>query len=446
VRIIKLTRICVRYYNDDEAFGKGMYIMNYNHKRLIFHIDVNSAYLSWEAVNRLQHGEKCDLREVPSVVGGDPITRHGIVLAKSTPAKKFKIATGETIYSARQKCPELVIVPPHYDLYMKCSSAMQEILYKYTPEIQRFSIDESFLDFSNMEHLYPNPIEIAYEIKDRIKNELGFTVNIGISSNKLLAKMAGELKKPDMVHTLFPEEIKDKMWPLPVQDLFMVGRSTLPKLIKLNIFTIGDLANYDLDILKTSLKSHGELIWRYANGIDDSQVRKSNHIDIKGIGNSTTISFDVEDRDTAHKVILSLSEMVGMRLRDSHNCCRLVSVSIRSSEFMNYSHQRKLYSATDNTKKIAKAACELFDAIWKGEAIRHLGVRVSELCTNEYSQSTLFDDENIEKDRIIDKTIDDLRQRFGARAAVRAVFIHSGIKGISGGVGEEEYPVMTSIL
>lgn len=420
--------------------------MKNNYKKLIFHIDVNSAYLSWEAAYRLQHGSEIDLREVPSVVGGDPVTRHGIVLAKSIQAKKLGVETGEPIYSAKQKCPELLIVSPHYDLYIICSNAMEEILYEYTPCIQKFSIDESFLDFSNMSHMYPDPIKLAYKIKERIKNELGFTVNVGISSNKFLAKMAGDLKKPDMIHTLFPEEIKEKMWPLPVSDLFMVGSSTLPKLNKLNIFTIGDLANYDLGILKSALKSHGELIWKYANGIDSSEVRKSNHVDMKGLGNSTTIPFNVEDIETAHKAILSLSEMVGMRLRNSRNCCQLVSISVRNTNFINYSHQRKIYSPTDNTKKIASVACKLFDELWKGEPIRHFGVRVSELCTNEYYQGSFFDDQNLEKNRAIDKTIDSLRLRYGSSSIVRATFIHSAIKSLSGGVGEEDYPVMTSIL
>lgn len=420
--------------------------MNYKHRDLIFHIDVNSAYLSWESTYRLQHGDKIDLRTLPSVIGGDPVTRHGIVLAKSILAKEYNIKTGEAIYSAKQKCPELIIVPPRYDLYMMCSSAMHEILQEYTPLIQRFSIDESFLDFSNIKHLYSDPVELAYKIKDRIKKELGFTVNIGISSNKLLAKMAGDLKKPDMVHTLFPEEIKEKMWPLPVQDLFMVGRATLPKLNKLNIYSIGDLATYDLNVLMAALKSQGKLIWEYANGIDNSEVRKSNHIEMKGMGNSTTIRFDVEDKETAHKVILSLTEMVGMRLRYSQNCCKLIAISIRSYEFINYSHQRKIYNPTDNTKKIAKVACDLFDEVWKGEPVRHLGVRVSELCTNEYCQSSIFDEKNVEKDRAIDRAIDELRQKFGSKTIIRAAFINSGIKGLSGGVGEEEYPVMTSIL
>jgi DNA polymerase-4 len=325
-----------------------------NMSRLIFHIDVNSAYLSWEAAYRLQHGDKIDLREIPSVVGGNEESRHGIVLTKSIPAKKYNIQTGETLYNARAKCPGLVVVPPRYSLYMKCSSAMNEILNEYTPQIQRFSVDESFLDFSNMKHLYPDYIQLAENIKERIKEELGFTVNIGISNNKLLAKVASDFKKPDNIHTLFPSEIKEKMWSLPVEDLFMLGRATKPKLNKMNIFTIGDLANYDLEILKYKLKSHGIVIWNYANGIDNSEVRKSNYIEMKGIGNSTTIAFDVEDKDTAYKVLLSLCETVCMRLRDSGNCCTVVSVSIRGSDLIFYSRQKKLLVPTTLRGKYMK--------------------------------------------------------------------------------------------
>jgi DNA polymerase IV len=414
--------------------------------RLIFHIDANSAYLSWEAVYRLQHGEKIDLRDIPSVVGGDEASRHGIVLAKSTPAKKFNIQTGETLHNARMKCPELVVVPPRYHVYVQCSSAMHALLQEYTPQIQRFSVDESFLDFSNMEHLYPDYIELAETIRQRIKRELGFTVNIGISNNKLLAKVAGDLKKPDMIHTLFPEEIEKKMWPLPVEDLFMVGRATAPKLHRLNINTIGDLARYDLDILKNALKSQGELIWNYANGIDDSEVRSQNHIEMKGIGNSTTISFDVEDKDTAHKVLLSLCETVGMRLRDSQNCCNVVAVSIRGSDLISYSRQKKLSTATDSTRKIYETVCYLFDSVWKGNPIRHLGVHITDFCGSDFYQCSLLDSFNYEKDKKLNKAIDELRLRFGNKAVFKSCFLHSGIHSMCGGVGEEDYPLMSSIL
>lgn len=417
-----------------------------DNNRLIFHIDVNSAYLSWEAVYRLQHGSEIDLREIPAVVGGDVESRHGIVLTKSIPAKKYGIQTGETLFEARQKCPELVVVPPHYELYMMSSNAMVGILKEYTPAIQRFSVDECFLDFTKMEHLYSDPVELAYRIKDRIKGELGFTVNIGVSNNKLLAKIGSDLKKPDMVHTLFPLEIKDKMWPLPVEDLFMVGRATAPKLHGLNINTIGDLAQYDIDILKARLKSFGLMIWNFANGNEDSDVRPSNFIEMKGLGNSTTISFDVDNRRTAHLILLSLCEMVGMRLRDTKNCCGLVAVSIRTNEFRNYSRQKKLYYYTDSTKAIWEEICILFDEVWKGEPIRHLGVRVSELCSNEFFQTSFFEDKNTEKYRALDRAVDDIRMRYGSYAAIRGVFLHSGLSAINGGVGEENYPIMTSIL
>lgn len=237
-----------------------------NARRYIFHVDANSAYLSWEAVYRLQQGDSLDLRTVPSVVGGDPKTRHGIVLTKSIPAKKFNIQTGETLWSAVQKCPNLIIVPPDYGLYRQCSDSMVEILREYSPLVQRFSVDECFVDFSGMGLLSNDPVASAHEIKDRIKTELGFTVNIGVSTNKLLAKMASELKKPDLEHTIFPEEVPTKMWPLNIEELFMVGRATSKKLRSRGIKTIGDPANFKLEWIRSFLKSHGVLIWHYANG------------------------------------------------------------------------------------------------------------------------------------------------------------------------------------
>lgn len=415
-------------------------------RRVIFHVDVNSAYLSWEAAYRLQQGKHVDLREIPSVVGGDVESRHGIVLTRSIPAKKYGIKTGETLYKAHQKCPKLVVVPPHYELYMLSSNALVSLLKEYTPVVQRYSVDECFLDFTGMENFYEDPEKLAYEIKSRIKKELGFTVNIGISCNKLLAKIASDLKKPDMVHTLFPGEIKEKMWPLPVEDMFMVGRATTPKLHKLNIYTIGDLARYDINILRKKFKSFGTVLWSFANGIENSEVRKSNYIDIKGLGNSTTISFDVEDRHTAHLVLLSLCEMVGMRLRNSGNCCTLVSTSIRSSEFFNYSHQKKLPCPTDSTKKIFETSCRLFDEIWKGEPVRHMGVRVSDLVGNDFYQVSMFEERDVEKCRAIDHTIDDIRTKYGSTSIIRSSFLHSGLSPINGGIGEDSYPVMSSIL
>ena len=414
--------------------------------RIIFHIDVNSAYLSWEAVHRIQHGDPLDLRTVPSVVGGDPVTRHGIVSTKSIPAKKYDIQTGETIYSAKAKCPELIIVPPNYGLYMQCSRAFGDILREYSPLVEQYSIDEYFVDFTGMERFYGDPVQAAYEIKDRVKGELGFTVNVGVSTNKILAKMASELKKPDKVHTIFPHEMAEKMWCLPIEELFMVGRATAKKLRSRNINTIGALAKADLKWVKLFLKSHGVLVWNYANGNDGSLVRENRRPMIKGIGNSTTIPFDVEDKTTAHLVLLSLTETVASRLRKAEYCARLVSVSLRTNEFNGGSHQRKIASPINCTSAIHEIACQLFDELWKGEPVRQLGVRVSELFNNDFIQLSLFE-RDYEKQRVVDRTIDSLRERFGMDAVFRSSFLNSGVKFRSGGtVDDEEYPMMSSIL
>lgn len=415
-------------------------------ERIIFHVDVNSAYLSWEATNRLLHGDPLDLRTVPSVVGGNPETRHGIVLTKSIPAKKFNIKTGETIWEAAAKCPGLIIVPPNYSLYMQCSQAFGDILREYSPIVEQYSIDEYFVDFTGMHLLHPDPIATAYLIKDRIRDELGFTVNVGISSNKLLAKMGSELKKPDMVHTLFPEEIESKMWPLPVEELFMVGRATSKKLYDRRVQTVGDLANSDPKWLELFLKSHGRLIWNYANGRDVSQVRIKLQPVVKSMGNSTTYAFDIDNRREAHLALLSLVETVAARIRAADYCCRLVSVSIKSNEFLYCSHQRKLYDSTDCTNTIHRVACELFDELWQGQPLRHMGVSAAELCSNEFLQMSLFN-ESSEKQRSMDKAIDSIRNKHGSLAVQRASFLHSGLKPMTGGTGEEvEYPVMSSLL
>lgn len=414
------------------------------HRKLIFHIDVNSAYLSWEAAYRLQHGAKTDLRSIPSAVGGDQATRHGIILAKSTPAKKFNIKTGETLFSARQKCSKLVIVPPNYQLYMKCSNALLDVLKEYSPKIQRFSVDECFMDMTHTAKLWGDPLRLAYQIKERIKEELGFTVSIGISTCKLLAKMASDFKKPDGITTLFPEEIEAKMWPLPVEDLFMVGPATKRKLSSYGIHTIGQLAQTDPDFLAKRLKSHGILIWNYANGRENSPVRESTAIVIKGIGNSTTTAFDVDNWQEAKMVILSLVETIGSRLRQGGWAARLVAVSFKTSDFETLSHQCKFPTPVDCTTEIYQRACELFAECWHGQPLRHLGVRVGELCSNDFTQLSLLNWQQ-EKLRKLDKTVDALRTKYGAKAIVRSSFLHSGIKPLAGGV-IEDYPMMSSIL
>lgn len=427
-----------------------------NQERLIFHIDVNSAYLSWTAVKLLQYGGELDIRDVTSVIGGSEENRHGIILAASIPTKKFGVKTGEPIYSARLKCKNLIVYPPDYNWYVKSSNAMVELLNEYSPKIQRYSIDECFMDCTHFKEDYKR---MAIRIKMRISEELGFNCNIGISTNKLLAKMASDFKPKNTVHTLFKDEIPIKMCTykkssyatiknlLPVGDLFMVGRASAAKLNKLNIFTIGELAKFDVNLLISKLHSHGKLIYEYANGIDNSEIRKSNYLEIKGIGNSTTISYDIETMEEALKILLSLTESSATRLRESNSLCGLVVVSIKTNEFTYYSHQKPLNNFTDSTNIIFEGIKEAFKEGWKGEKIRQLGVRLTKLCSNEYYQETLFDFENTEKQRKLDKTLDTLRNKYGKECVIRSTFLHSGVKPLNGGTGSDDYyPMMSSIL
>ena len=411
-------------------------------ERIIFHIDVNSAFLSWEAVYRLHHrGGTVDLREIPSAVGGDMEMRHGIILAKSIPAKKYKVTTGETILEAQRKCPNLVLVPPNYNLYEKCSKAFMTILREYSDIVEQYSIDEAFLDMSSSYHLFGTPEETAEQIKDRIRDELGFTVNVGISTNKLLAKMASDFKKPDLVHTLYPEEIPVKMWPLPVSDLFFVGRVTTKRLLTLGITTIGELAAADSVWLRKNLKKQGEIVWAFANGIDESLVMNEAPPN-KGYGNSTTTPFDVRDYETAKKVLLGLSETVGNRLRADNVEIEVVTVGIRYSDLSYISHQKKLRVSTNLTIKIYEAACELFQELWNGDPIRHLGVHTGKVLDGDiFRQLDLFDETDYEKLEKADATIDKIRERFGIDSVKRAVFIDSQIDHMSGGISREKRTV-----
>lgn len=391
--------------------------------KVIFHVDVNSAFLSWEAVHRLRSGEETDLRGIASAVAGDKNKRHGVILAKSIPAKQYGVKTGEPLVDALKKCPNLVLVPPNHRLYEEYSAAFVRILCDFSPCVERCSIDEAYCDMTGMAKLFGPPVEAARKLKDRIKNELGFTVNIGISCNKLLAKMASDFKKPDMVHTLFPEEIRDKMWTLPVGELFFVGKSTVKKLNMLGIRTIGDLAKTDVEILKAHLKKHGEVIHSFANGIDTSIISQE-EVKNKGYGNSTTIPFDVEDESTAKMILLSLAENVAARLRKDDMMANVVSVGIVNSEFKHSSHQMTLLSPTHSTDEIHKTACTLFDELWDGSPIRLLGIQTSKVVSDGAErQMNLFGFETDEKRERLDQAIDRIRSRFGASAIQRASLV-----------------------
>lgn len=388
-------------------------------KRLIFHVDVNSAFLSWEAAKRVREGGE-DIRLIPSAIGGDRDSRTGVILAKSIPAKKFGVKTGEPIGMAIRKCPELYLAKPDFLLYEKSSHAFMDICREYAPVLEKFSIDECFLDMSGTEKIYPDPLTLAHEIKDKIKAELGFTVNIGIGSNKLLAKMASDFEKPDKVHTLYDFELEEKLWRLPVRELFSVGRATAEKLEKACISSIGDLAKIDIEILKSLVgQKLGEQLHNFANGIDNSEV--SDHPEMaKGYSNSTTLADNVESAEQAYKILLALADSTAMRMRADGVRAYCISVTLRSSNFKDRSHQRKLSEATDITGEIFDVCKELFDELWDRKTpLRLLGVSLTNITCDKDAQISLFTDDKKDKARALDKAIDNIRNRFGAEMIVR---------------------------
>lgn len=395
--------------------------------RLIFHVDVNSAFLSWEAARRVSKGE-ADIRLIPSAIGGDREKRTGVVLAKSIPAKKYGIKTGEPVGMALRKCPGLYLAPPDFHLYERCSKAFIGICKEYAPIVEQFSIDECFLDMSNTETVYPDPIAIAYEIKDRIKSELGFTVNVGVGSNKLLAKMASDFEKPDKVHTLFDNEIEEKMWNLPVRELFSVGANTAQKLERACIYTIGDLARLDIHILQSMIGTKfAYQLHDFANGIDDTPVLECPE-KAKGYSNSTTLENDLTTLEEANKVLLSLVDTTAARMRSDGARTHCIGVTIRSNDFKDRSHQRKLDEATDITSDIFSVCRELFSELWDRKTpLRLLGVSLTNVTYGGEVQMSLFDDDKKEKARAIDKTVDSIRNKFGSDTIVRGLTYKNNI-------------------
>lgn len=388
-------------------------------ERLIFHVDVNSAFLSWEAARRVKEGLP-DLREIPSCIGGDPKSRRGIVVAKSIPAKKYGVTTGEPVSMALRKCPELVCVPGDFTLFETCSRAFKKICASYAPVMESFSIDEVFLDMSGTQKIYPDPVKLACEIKDRIREELGFTVNIGIGTNKLLAKMASDFEKPDKVHTLFPAEIPTKMWPLPVRDLLFLGKASEQKLIKAGIKTIGEMARYpETEIQRLLGEKTGHQLYEYANGRDDSPVRGERE-EAKGYSAETTTEEDIVTYEQAFSLLLAQCDVVAARMRKDGKKCSCVSVTYRMLDFRTRSHQKKLGNPTDVTEEIFVQVKNLLYECWQCQPLRLIGVALTDLTSDDFRQMSLFEiTENHEKQKKVDGVVDDIRKRFGNGMIVR---------------------------
>lgn len=390
-------------------------------ERVIFHVDVNSAFLSWTAAYRCSVlGEDFDLRQVPSVIAVQKDSRRSIILAKSAPARKFGIKTGEPLGMARDKCPNLVVAEPDYDLYISASRRLMALLRDVSPVVEQFSIDEAWVDMTGTQRLYGSPVLAAQWLKERICRELGFTVNVGVSSNKMLAKMAGELEKPDKVITLFPWEIEKKLWPLPVRELFYVGHATEAKLHRMGIRTIGQLAQADPKVLRQRLHKHGETIWHLANGRSAEPLQPILP-DNKGYGNAMTTPKDVTDLAYAQQVLLSLCETVATRMRRDGQTGACVTLQLRTASFEGLSHQCQLPSATNVTAELYQGACRLLMELWDRKTpLRQMGVQMSKVSHDPYRQYSLFDSVSYDRLEKLDTAVDAIREKYGEGAICRA--------------------------
>ena len=383
-------------------------------ERVIFHIDVNNAFLSWTAVKLLKEGYKIDIREIPSVIGGDEEHRRGVVLAKSPVAKKYGVVSAETLYQARKKCPNLKVYSPDFKTYSSMSKKLFDYISNYSPDMEQFSIDECFLDMTGTHYLYDDLITLAYKIKDEVYEKFGFTVNIGIGNNKLCAKMASDFEKPNKVHTLFNNEIKDKMWPLPIEDLFMVGKKTSAKLRNMGLNTIGDVASINPNILIKEFKNMGIDIWNRANGIDDSEVISS-YSENKSISISRTLDHDSDDVDYIKDVLLYETDEIGRTLRRKKLYASVVAVTIKTYDFVSFSKQTSLDYPINSNDDIYDATIKILYKMWNFEKIRNIGIRLANLCDTRFVQDDLFekakDNENSEK---MQEAIDKIKDKYGS--------------------------------
>lgn len=394
-------------------------------QKIIFHIDVNSAFLSWTAVEMLKNGAEIDIREIPAIIGGDKESRHGVVLAKSIPAKRYGVKTGEPVVNALKKCPNLHMEPPDHNMYREYSRRLMEFLHTYTSDIEQVSVDECFMDFTGIAWKFPSPVDAALEIKQKVYEKFGFTVNIGISSNKLLAKMASDFEKPDKVHTLWQEEIPTKMWPLPVGDLLFVGKKTVPALQRAGVRTIGDLAKFDMEFLTHIVGEKAAFyLHNSANGIDDSPI-SSEPEEAKGYSISTTVEENIVSFETGYRILLRLCDQVAARMRKDEVRAYCVAVTIRDTEFRNQSHQRNLPDSTDITAEIYEVAKELFEVLWDGHTpLRLMRVALSNIDRGGEEQVSLFVDEQKEKQKKMDRAMDQIRDKFGKNMVQRGTTLN----------------------
>lgn len=387
--------------------------------RTVMHIDMNSCFASIECLHQPA------IRDKPVAVGGDVEARHGIILAKNQIAKKYNIKTGEALWQARQKCPDIIIVPPHYDRYLRFSRLARQIYSEYSPQVESFGIDECWVDVTGTEKLNKGAEALANEIRERIKFELGITVSIGVSFNKIFSKLGSDYKKPDAVSVFTRDNFKERLWPLPVSDLLYVGPATTRKLSKYGIHTIGQLAQTDPQYLQDWFGKLGFVLYSFANGLDTTPVCSTgDEAIIKSVGNSTTAPRDLSCDDDASIIYWMLSESVAERMRDDGFLCRTVQIYVRDNELNWFERQMKLPAPTCLASDIHAAAMTLLRSNWHWQKpLRSIGVRGTDLVTASTPvQFSLFEDAaKRERMECLERTMDDIRRRFGHYSIGRAI-------------------------
>lgn len=388
-------------------------------ERVILHSDMNNFYASVECA------QNSSLKGKPLAVLGDPEARHGIVLAKNYEAKKFNIQTGDTMWQAQKKCPEIVFVPPHYNLYMKYSKAAKEIYSEYTEKIEPYGLDENWLDVTQSRLIFGNGKEIADNLRKRIKSELGITASIGVSFNKIFAKLGSDLKKPDATTVINSTDFKEKIWPLPVSDLLYVGRSTCRKLKSKGINTIGELAGCSPEWLEKMFGKPGIKLWQSANGLDRSPVSDTGEKSIiKSVGNGMTTPRDIITDEDIKITLMILSESVSSRLREQGFVCQTVQIGVRDNEFYSYERQGKLDIPNRTAKSIFQKAYSLYNQNPSQKPIRSLTVRACSLIPMDFVQLSFFDDTaGLDRQESMESAVDELKNRFGKFVIQKAIML-----------------------
>lgn len=386
--------------------------------RSILHVDMNNFYASVECLYRPE------IRHLPVAVAGDPLNRHGIILAKNMIAKQLGVKTGEAIWEAKQKAPKLVTVPPDFAKYLKFSRLARCILYDYTDQIEAFGLDENWADVTGSLSIFGNAHDIAELIRKRVKDELGITVSIGVSFNKIFAKLGSDYKKPDAITDIMPDNFKSLVWPLPASDLLYVGKATSRKLTSIGITTIGGIAKCPKDVLCRKLGKWGEVLWLFANALDSAPVRLlGQEAAVKSVGNGITCPRDLTNNEDVQLVFTVLAESVAARLRDYNLKCTGVEIQIRDKNLYYMTRQQKISRPTFLSSDIIAAAMQLFSANYRWfYPVRAVALRGINLVTADtLVELSLFEDEsrNLAAENLA-RTIDGLRKRFGHDSILRA--------------------------